>query len=48
MNVNRIAVVTESGNGLGKSFAHILLNNNYNVILAASKNQDYPDIEAFA
>ena len=37
MNVNRIAVVTESGNGLGKSFAHILLNNNYNVILAASK-----------
>lgn len=37
MKVNKIAVVTESGNGLGKSFAQILLNNNYDVILAASK-----------
>ena len=37
MKENRIAVVTESGNGLGKTFANILLNNNYDVILAASK-----------
>lgn len=37
MEVNRIAVVTESGNGLGNTFANILLKNEYNVILAASK-----------
>ena len=37
MKENRIAVVTESGNGLGKTFANILLNNDYDVILAASK-----------
>ena len=37
MEVNRVAVVTESGNGLGKSFANILLANGYDVILAASK-----------
>lgn len=37
MEVNRIAVVTESGNGLGKTFANILLNNHYDVVLAASK-----------
>ncbi len=37
MRGNRIAVVTESGNGLGKSFANILLDYNYEVILAASK-----------
>lgn len=37
MKVNRIAVVTESGNGLGKTFANILLKNKYDVILAASK-----------
>ncbi|AXP82152.1 Rhamnolipids biosynthesis 3-oxoacyl-(acyl-carrier-protein) reductase [Mariniflexile rhizosphaerae] len=37
MKKNRIAVVTESGNGLGKTFANILLNNDYDVILAASK-----------
>lgn len=37
MKVKRIAVVTESGNGLGKVFANILWNNNYEVILAASK-----------
>lgn len=37
MKANRIAVVTESGNGLGNTFANILLNNNYEVILAASK-----------
>lgn len=37
MEVNRVAVVTESGNGLGKTFANILLANDYDVILAASK-----------
>lgn len=37
MKVNRIAVVTESGNGLGNTFANILLKNEYDVILAASK-----------
>lgn len=37
MKVNRIAVVTESGNGLGKTFSNILLNNGYEVILAADK-----------
>lgn len=33
---NNIAVVTEAGNGLGKTFANILLEHNYKVILAAS------------
>ena len=37
MKENRVAVVTEAGNGLGNSFAHILLKNDYEVILAASK-----------
>lgn len=37
MREKRIAVVTESGNGLGKTFANILLNHEYDVILAASK-----------
>ena len=37
MKGNRIAVVTESGNGLGNTFANILLNNNYDVILAANR-----------
>lgn len=37
MKANRIAVVTESGNGLGNTFANILLKNKYDVILAASK-----------
>lgn len=37
MEVKRVAVVTESGNGLGKTFANILLANEYDVILAASK-----------
>tara|TARA_R110002051_G_scaffold87713_4_gene154502 strand:- start:55443 stop:56114 length:672 start_codon:yes stop_codon:yes gene_type:complete len=37
MKDNRIALVTESGNGLGKAFANILLNNDYDVILAANK-----------
>lgn len=37
MKVKRIAVVTESGNGLGNTFANILLKNEYDVILAASK-----------
>lgn len=37
MKANRIAVVTESGNGLGSTFANILLENKYEVILAASK-----------
>jgi NAD(P)-dependent dehydrogenase (short-subunit alcohol dehydrogenase family) len=36
MKVNRTAIVTESGNGLGRTFANILLKNNYDVILAAS------------
>lgn len=40
MKVNRLAVVTESGNGLGKTFANILWNHNYDVILAAS-NKSY-------
>ncbi|WP_425075240.1 SDR family NAD(P)-dependent oxidoreductase [Psychroserpens sp. S379A] len=38
MNVNRTAVVTDSGNGLGRTFANILLKNNYDVILAATQN----------
>ncbi|MDL5511125.1 SDR family NAD(P)-dependent oxidoreductase [Arenibacter sp. M-2] len=37
MKVNRSAVVTESGNGLGSTFANILLDNGYSVILAANK-----------
>jgi NAD(P)-dependent dehydrogenase (short-subunit alcohol dehydrogenase family) len=37
MGEKKIAVVTESGNDLGKTFAHILLNNNYEVILAAGE-----------
>jgi len=37
MNVDRIAVVTEAGNGLGNTFANILLKNDYKVILAASR-----------
>lgn len=37
MKENKLAVVTESGNGLGNSFANILLKYNYDVILAASK-----------
>lgn len=37
MKGNRIAVVTESGNGLGNTFANILLKNNYDVILAANR-----------
>ncbi|MFH6943513.1 SDR family NAD(P)-dependent oxidoreductase [Flavobacterium aquidurense] len=36
MRVNRTAVVTESGNGLGEIFANILLKNKYDIILAAS------------
>lgn len=34
MNKNNIAIVTESGNNLGKEFAHILVENDYEVILA--------------
>ena len=37
METDRIAVITESGNGLGESFAKILLANNYLVILAANQ-----------
>ncbi|WP_031426443.1 SDR family NAD(P)-dependent oxidoreductase [Flavimarina sp. Hel_I_48] len=37
MKTKRVAVVTEAGNGLGKTFANILLNHEYEVILAASK-----------
>jgi len=37
MKASKIAVVTEAGNGLGNTFAHILLKNDYKVILAASK-----------
>ena len=37
MRINRVAVVTEAGNGLGKTFAKILLKYDYDVILAASK-----------
>jgi len=36
MEENRIALVTEAGNGLGKIFADLLLDNNYKVILAAA------------
>lgn len=32
---NYIALVTEAGNGLGKTFANILLEHNYTVVLAA-------------
>lgn len=35
MEKDKVALVTESGNGLGKSFAEILERNNYKVILAA-------------
>lgn len=38
MKNNRLALVTESGNELGNTLAHILLKYNYNVILAAGKN----------
>ncbi|WP_020529061.1 SDR family NAD(P)-dependent oxidoreductase [Flexithrix dorotheae] len=38
MKVNRTAVVTDSGNGLGRTFANILLKNRYNVILAATQD----------
>jgi len=37
MEENRIALVTEAGNGLGKMFADLLLEHNYKVILAAAK-----------
>lgn len=37
MKENRLAVVTESGNGLGNTFANILLKYDYEVILAASR-----------
>lgn len=37
MEENRIALVTEAGNGLGKIFADLLLENNYKVILAAAE-----------
>ena len=53
MKASRIAVVTESGNGLGNSFAHILLENKYNVILAANKesyqllSQDAKSLQKF-
>jgi len=35
MKEKNIALVTEAGNGLGKTFADLLLEHNYNVILAA-------------
>ena len=35
MKERKVAVVTEAGNDLGKEFAHILLENDYDVILAA-------------
>ncbi|MCG7501739.1 MULTISPECIES: SDR family NAD(P)-dependent oxidoreductase [Tenacibaculum] len=38
MNVKRTAVVTDSGNGLGRTFANTLLKNEYNVILAATQD----------
>jgi len=53
MKASRIAVVTESGNGLGNSLAHILLENKYNVILAANKesyqllSQDAKSLQKF-
>ena len=37
MEQDRVAVITESGNGLAESFANILLANKYTVILAASE-----------
>lgn len=36
MEENRIALVTEAGNGLGKMIAELLLDHNYKVILAAA------------
>lgn len=53
MKENRLAVVTESGNGLGNTFANILLKYNYEVILAASRNsfetlsQDGGDLQKY-
>lgn len=35
MKNKKIALVTEAGNDLGKQFAHILLENGYEVIVAA-------------
>ncbi|HET8735954.1 MAG TPA: SDR family NAD(P)-dependent oxidoreductase, partial [Pricia sp.] len=35
MKENKVALVTEAGNDLGKEFAHILSENGYQVILAA-------------
>lgn len=37
MNRKHVAVVTEAGNGLGKKFAKILKDNDYNVVLAACR-----------
>lgn len=37
MEFRRVAVVTEAGNGLGKTFAEILFHHHYHVIVAASK-----------
>ena len=36
MEENKVALVTEAGNGLGKALANLLLNYNYKVVLAAS------------
>src|SRR5690606_29622439 len=38
MKENRIAVVTEAGNGLGKTLTTILIENDYKVVLAATKD----------
>lgn len=37
MKQKRIAIVTEAGNGLGKTFANILIEHGYEVVLAANK-----------
>ncbi|WP_299223721.1 SDR family NAD(P)-dependent oxidoreductase [uncultured Aquimarina sp.] len=43
MNKKRIALVTETGNGLGKTFANILCNEGLEVILAA-KSESYKEL----
>lgn len=53
MKKKNIAIVTECGNNLGKEFAHILVENDYEVILAvctdnfASLSQDYSSLYPF-
>ncbi len=45
MNEKHVAVVTETGNGLGRKFAKILLDNHYKVVIAACK-ESYEKLSA--